>query len=100
MKEKRSQECYAFKYQDVVIERLRGDAILAEFKDADSVQQCAIDVQVALKQWNTSFHINQLVFINLNDGAGAVVEPEQCFHRGILSLRHSILRNTEMQINQ
>ena len=69
MKEKRSQECYAFKHQDVDIGRLPGDAILAEFKDADSMLQCAIDVQVALKQWNTSFHINQLVFIKLNDGA-------------------------------
>ena len=33
---------------------LAGDAILAEFKDADSALHCAVNVQLAARQWNAS----------------------------------------------
>jgi len=47
-----------------------GDAILAEFKDADSALHCAINVQLAARQWNATLnHENQIQFrIGVNFG--------------------------------
>jgi len=52
------------------VAHFEGYAILAEFKDADSALHCAINVQLAARQWNATLnHENQVRFrIGVNFG--------------------------------
>lgn len=50
-----------------------GDAILAEFKDADSALQCAVNVQLAARELNARFHISQRVLFRIGVNFGDVI---------------------------
>ena len=50
-----------------------GDAILAEFKDVDSALQCAVNVQLAARELNARFHINQRVLFRIGVNYGDVI---------------------------
>lgn len=55
------------------IVHLAGDAILAEFKDADNALHCAINVQLSARQWNANYNVGRPVLfrisVNLGDEA-------------------------------
>ena len=44
---------------------LAGDAVLAEFKDADSALHCAVNVQLSARQGNANFHANEQVLFRI-----------------------------------
>jgi len=50
-----------------------GDAILAEFKDADSALHCAINVQLAARQWNATLDHESQVRIRIGVNFGEVI---------------------------
>lgn len=53
-----------------------GDAILAEFKDADSALQCAINMQLAARRWNESFHQDHQVRFRIGVNFGDVIADD------------------------
>jgi adenylate cyclase len=53
-----------------------GDAILAEFKDADSALHCAISVQLAARQWNANFNFEQQVRFRVGVNFGDVTSEQ------------------------
>lgn len=53
-----------------------GDAILAEFKDADSALRCSINMQLAACRWNASLHRNQQVRFRIGVNFGDVITKE------------------------
>lgn len=53
-----------------------GDAILAEFKDADSALHCAINMQLAARRWNTNLHRNQQVQFRIGVNFGDVITDD------------------------
>lgn len=55
------------------IAHLAGDAILAEFKDADSALHCAINVQLAARQWNADLYRDQQVLFRIGVNFGDVI---------------------------
>jgi class 3 adenylate cyclase len=50
-----------------------GDAILAEFKDADSALHCAISVQLSARQWNATLPLEQQVRLRIGVNFGDVI---------------------------
>lgn len=50
-----------------------GDAILAEFRDADSALHCAINVQLSARQLNAHLHANQQVLFRIGVNFGDVI---------------------------
>ena len=50
-----------------------GDAILAEFKDADSALHCAICVQLSARQWNATLDETQQVRLRIGVNFGEVI---------------------------
>ena len=55
------------------IAHLAGDAILAEFRDSDSALHCAINVQLAARQWNTGFDAERHVLFRIGVNFGDVI---------------------------
>ena len=55
------------------IAHLAGDAILAEFEDADSALHCAINVQLAARQWNADLYRDQQVLFRIGVNFGDVI---------------------------
>jgi len=53
-----------------------GDAILAEFKDADSALHCAINVQLAARQWNANLPLNHQVRFRIGVNFGDVITDQ------------------------
>ncbi len=49
------------------------DAILAEFKDADSALHCAINVQLAARQWNATPNLESRVRFRIGVNFGEVI---------------------------
>jgi class 3 adenylate cyclase len=58
------------------ITHLDGDAVLAEFKDADSALHCAINVQRAAWQWNANLPMDQQVFFRIGVNFGDLVSGQ------------------------
>ncbi len=52
---------------------LAGDAVLAEFKDADSALHCAINAQRAAWQWNADMPMDQQVLFRIGVNFGDVI---------------------------
>ena len=50
-----------------------GDAILAEFKDVDSALQCAVNEQLAAREMNARFPVNQQVLFRIGVNFGEVI---------------------------
>lgn len=63
-----------------------GDAILAEFNDADSALHCAINVHLAVRQPNTSFHLNPQVLSRVGVSFGEVIADKDDFHGNAANL--------------
>lgn len=55
------------------IAHLAGDAILAEFKDADSALHCAINVQLSARQWNANFSVDHPLLFRIGVNLGDVI---------------------------
>jgi adenylate cyclase len=55
------------------VAHLAGDAILAEFKDADSALHCAINVQLDARQWNANRSVNRQVLFRIGVNFGDVI---------------------------
>ena len=55
------------------VAHLAGDAILAEFKDADSALHCAINAQLSARQWNANLALNQQVQFRIGVNFGDVI---------------------------
>ena len=55
------------------IVHLGGDAILAEFRDADSALHCAINVQLAARQWNANRAVDRRVLFRIGVNIGDVI---------------------------
>jgi adenylate cyclase len=55
------------------IAHLAGDAVLAEFRDADSALHCAINVQMAVRQWNTNISSDEQVLFRIGVNFGDVI---------------------------
>lgn len=55
------------------IAHLAGDAILAEFRDADSALHCAINVQLAARQWNANLPFDRQVLFRIGVYFGDVI---------------------------
>jgi class 3 adenylate cyclase len=55
------------------IAHLAGDAVLAEFKDADSALHCAINVQLSARQWNANFSADRPVLFRIGVNFGDVI---------------------------
>ena len=55
------------------IAHFAGDAILVEFKDADSALHCAINVQLAARQWNANLNLDQQVLFRIGVNFGDVI---------------------------
>lgn len=55
------------------VAHLAGDAILAEFKDADSALKCAINIQLAARRWNASLERDRQVRFRIGVNFGDVI---------------------------
>jgi class 3 adenylate cyclase len=55
------------------IAHFAGDAILAEFKDADSALQCAINVQLSARQWNANLRRPKHILFRIGVNFGEVI---------------------------
>jgi adenylate cyclase len=55
------------------IAHLAGDAILAEFKDAGSAMQCAVNVQLVARQWNASLSVERQMLFRIGVNFGDVI---------------------------
>jgi len=55
------------------VDHYAGDAILADFKDADSALHCAISVQLAARQWNSTLLSEQQVRLRIGVNFGDVI---------------------------
>lgn len=53
-----------------------GDAILAEFEDADSALHCAINMQLAVRRWNADLDSNHQVRFRIGVNFGDVITKE------------------------
>ncbi len=53
-----------------------GEAILAQFKDADSALHCAINVQLAARQWNATLNPAQQIRFRIGINFGRVIVTE------------------------
>jgi len=58
------------------IAHLAGDAVLAEFKDADSALHCAINVQLSARQWNADFRVDLPVLFRIGVNLGEVISDQ------------------------
>lgn len=58
------------------IAHLAGDAVLAEFRDADSALHCAVNVQLAARQWNADFPTNRQVLFRIGVNFGDVISDQ------------------------
>lgn len=63
-----------------------GDAILAEFNDADSALHCAINVHLAVRQRNANFHLNQQVLSRIGVSFGDAIADKDDFHGNAANL--------------
>ena len=52
---------------------MAGDAVLAEFRDADSALHCAINVQLSAGQWNANFSADRPVLFRIGVNIGDVI---------------------------
>ncbi len=55
------------------IAHLAGDAILAEFKDADSALHCAINVQLSIRQWNENLAVDRQILFRIGVNFGDLI---------------------------
>lgn len=55
------------------IAHVAGDAVLAEFADAASAFQCAIDIQVASRKWNASLNLSSQARFRIGVNYGDVI---------------------------
>jgi len=55
------------------IAHIAGDAILAEFDDADSALYCAIKVQLSARQWNADLDFSRQVRLRIGVNFGEVI---------------------------
>jgi class 3 adenylate cyclase len=55
------------------IAHLAGDAILAEFKDADGALRCAISFQLATRKWNVSLNSQEWIRFRVGINFGEVI---------------------------
>ena len=85
-----------------------GDAILAEFRDANSALHCAINVQLSARQLNAHLHANQQVLFRIGVNFGDVIADhgdifgnavnltarlEKLAHTGGICVSESIMNN-------
>ena len=57
-----------------------GDAILAEFNDADSALHCAINVHLAIRQRNVNSHPDQQLLLRIGISFGDVIANKDDFY--------------------
>jgi adenylate cyclase len=55
------------------IAHLAGDAMLVEFDDADSALHCAVNVQMAARQWNANIQADEQVLFRIGVNFGDVI---------------------------
>lgn len=55
------------------VAHLAGDAILAEFKNADCALHCAINAQLSARQWNANLALNQRIRFRIGVNFGDVI---------------------------
>jgi class 3 adenylate cyclase len=66
------------------IVHLADDAVLAEFKDADSALHCAVNVQLSARQGNANFHANQQVLFRIGVSFGdASSDQDDVFYNAV-----------------
>lgn len=58
------------------IAHLSGDAILAEFKDADHALYCAINVQLSARQWNANCGVDCQVLFRIGVNLGEMISDQ------------------------
>lgn len=58
------------------VAHLAGDAILAEFVDADSALRCAIDVQLAARRWNANLPMCSQILFRIGVNFGDVITEQ------------------------
>lgn len=63
-----------------------GDAILAEFNDADSALHCAINVRLAVRQRNANFHLDQQLLSRIGVSFGDVIADKDDFYGNAANL--------------
>jgi class 3 adenylate cyclase len=63
-----------------------GDAILAEFKDADSALHCAINVQLAARQWNATLDLESQVRFRIGVNCGEIIADHGDIYGNSLNL--------------
>ena len=63
-----------------------GDAIFAEFKDADSALHCAINVQLAARQWNATLDLESQVRFRIGVNFGEVIADHNDIYGNALNL--------------
>lgn len=68
------------------VAHLTGDAILAEFKDADSALHCAINVQLAARQWNATLDHESQVRFRIGVNFGEVIADHDDTYGNALNL--------------
>jgi len=67
-----------------------GDAILAEFKDADSALHCAINVQLAARQWNATLDHESQVRFRIGVNFGEVIADHDDIYGNAVNLAASL----------
>ena len=65
---------------------LAGNAVLAEFKDADSALHCAVNVQLSSRQRNANFHQNEQVLLRIGVSIGDVITDQDDFYKNAANL--------------
>ncbi len=68
------------------IAHLAGDAILAEFRDADSALHCAINVQLAARQWNADLDADCQVLFRIGVNFGDVIEDHGDIYGNVVDI--------------
>ncbi|MBT8433079.1 MAG: adenylate/guanylate cyclase domain-containing protein [Gammaproteobacteria bacterium] len=63
-----------------------GDAILAEFKDADNALQCAVNVQLAARVLNARLHVSQRLLFRIGVNFGEVIADNADIYGNALNL--------------
>lgn len=58
------------------IANIAGDAILAEFRDVDRALHCAINVQLAARQWNADLALEQQLRFRIGVNFGEVIADQ------------------------
>lgn len=65
---------------------LAGNAVLAEFKDADSALHCAVNVQLSSRQRNANFHDNEKVLLRIGVSIGNAITDQDDVYENAANL--------------